>query len=261
MVPVPLEMMAAMTPGEPRYAAYEPPAASAPEGPAPLGHPAAAGTTPEPAGWLLWPARVIALVVVLPVRAAWELLRRASAAVGRAVERFLSALGRALAAVLRPVLSVLWVPVRWLGRTVLLPVVAVVSAVGVWLLDHLVMPVVHAIEAVARAIGRAVRGLWQHGLRPLLRGLAHPFVWAWRTAGRVLAAAWRVVTWPLVRAYRHVLTPVGHAVRAAWRAVVVAPARAVRRAVAAVLRPVRDAVRAAREQVRGQVRALLGRPR
>lgn len=219
----------------------------------------------EPVGWLAWPARVIAFCVVLPVRLAWEAARRAGQAMGALLERVLGAFGRAVVAVLRPIVAVVLVPLRWIGRTLLLPVLAALGAAFGWLFERLVLPVGRALVAVWAAVTGAVlavlRALWHRGLGALLRALARTVGWAWHAAGRALAVLGRLLAWPFLQVHRHVLAPIGHAVRGAWRAVVLGPWRAVRRTTSAALAAVRASVRDARRQVADQVRRALGRPR
>lgn len=253
-----------MATDEQQYSPYQPTAAVEAERPAaPVPAPPAPGA-PEPVAWLLWPARVVAFCVVLPVRLVWEALRRVVNAVGTTLEKAFSLLGRALLAVLRPVAALLLTPLRWIGRVLLLPVVAALGAALGWLAERLVLPVVRWIGAAMRAAGRsivaALRALWNGGPGALLRAVARVLAWAWHTAGRVLAFVGRVLAWPFVWVYRHVLTPVGHAIRAVWRAVVLAPWRAVRRTTSAAAAAVRASVRDARRQVGDQVRRALGRP-
>ncbi|MBW5480664.1 hypothetical protein [Streptomyces bambusae] len=205
-------------------------------------------------GWLVravrFPVKVVAVLVVLPVRALWELL----AACGRFLGRYV--LGPLCTYVLVPLLKAvfvwpwvaLWryvvVPVgRFLYRFVVVPLAYVFGplALAVAWLDQaltlvlivwpwtvvyrgLLRPVGLAVGWIARMLGRYVlRPLYDYVLAPLGQLLA----WAWGVAGRILAwfgrglrwVAWVVLGLPAVWIYRHVLTPVGHAVRAVWRTV------------------------------------------
>jgi hypothetical protein len=221
--------------------------------------------------WLVWPARAIALGIVLPVRLAWEVLTRAASAAGRGIERTFALLGRVAAAVLRAVLAVLLAPVHLLGRWVVGPLLSLLSRYAgrpvLRLLTAVLRLVVRPVTALSRWIGHAVAVLaglavapfallWRLVLRPVLAGLAIASLavgWAWRTAGALLAALGRLLALPFLWMYRHVLTPVGHGVRAAWRVVV--------RPVRAALQAVRRSARETGAQVRRQLSVLLGRPR
>lgn len=260
------DIMGPMSTGENDYTPYAPPVAvdaERPTGPLP-----AAPAAPEPVAWLLWPARLIAFCVVLPVRAIWEALRGAARAVGAGLEKVFAFLGRVLLALLRPVVTVLLAPLRWLGRTLLLPLAAAVGGVVAWLGERLVLPVVRALAAACSAACSAIvgavvallRGLWHGGLGTVLRAVARAIAWAWHAAGRVLALVGRILAWPFVQLHRHVLTPVGHAIRSVWRTVVLTPWRAVRRTTSAAVTAVRASVRDASRQVGNQVRRALGRP-
>ncbi|WP_435771561.1 hypothetical protein [Nocardioides sp. SYSU DS0651] len=170
---------------------------------------------------LRWPARLVALLVVLPLRAAWEAL----GVVGRACERLWDRLvlrpWEALCRLLhrrlfRPVGRLLLHPLRWLWRLGLVPLGRALA----WGWDHLVS-------------GPALV-VWRHLLLPLhrlvLRPLGHAVAWAWHAAGVVLRAVWRVVMVPLRWLHRRLLAPAGRALRSAWRAVGAPLARAAREA-------------------------------
>ncbi|MGW5308218.1 hypothetical protein ACWERF_30450 [Streptomyces griseoluteus] len=160
------------------------------------------------------PVRIVVLVLVVPVRLAWDALVAAGrflyATVLRPLGRALRWAGRAL--FVRPFVA-LWrwvlVPVgtalRWLGR------VLVVAPLG-RLHARLLTPLGHALRWAAR-------GVVTHLLAPFGRGLA----WLARAAGALLAAAgigvftgaaWLVRYMLVVPArwlYTHVLSPVGRA--------------------------------------------------
>ncbi|MFI7338104.1 hypothetical protein ACIBUY_09205 [Streptomyces sp. NPDC050085] len=161
---------------------------------------------PEPGGEgclvvaIRLPVRILALVLVVPVRLAWDAL----AAGGRLLyEKVLVPLGRGLGVLLWAVfvwpLLMLWryvlAPVgrtlRWLGRMLI-----VVPAV--WLYEQVLTPLGHAIAWLARGVGV--------GIAWLARGVGVGLGW--------LAKA--LFVWPWVWAYVHLLTPVGHAI--AWLA-------------------------------------------
>lgn len=272
------------------FAPYEPPAVVAPDTqPRPRPAPATAAT-PDPPRWLLWPARVVAVSVVLPVRLVWEVLVSAARSVSRAGGALVALLGRAGLALLRPVLALLAAVGRVVELVLLRPVAAVMrllgralGAVGRWLgavlraglrgLGRLLMaPLLllwrwalrPVLTAVAIGLVAVVQGAWHFLLRPLVRAihaaaraLGRGLAWPWHLGGRALRVLGGVLAAPFGWTYRHVLTPVGHAARAAWRACVAGPARAVRGAAAAA----RASVREAGAQVRQQVSVLLGRRR
>ncbi|MFJ6845988.1 hypothetical protein ACIQRE_25355 [Streptomyces griseoluteus] len=160
------------------------------------------------------PVRIVVLVLVVPVRLAWDALAAAGrflhATVLRPLGRALGWAGRAL--FVRPFVA-LWrwvlVPVgtalRWLGHVL-------VVAPLTWAYVHLLIPVGHALRLVARSVGTYL-------LAPVGRGLA----WLARGVGALLAAAglglftgaaWLVrylVVVPARWLYAHVLSPVGRA--------------------------------------------------
>ncbi|MBT2482043.1 hypothetical protein [Streptomyces sp. ISL-94] len=200
------------------------------------------------------PVKIIAVLVVLPVRVVWDLL----AALGRLVHRHL--LAPVWTYVLAPVLRGLgWVVSTllklvfvwpWVGlwRYVLLPV-------GSWAYAYVFAPVGRVLSAyVLRPLGRAIAWLatltWRHVVVPVgqaiawaamtvhrhlllplyryvLTPLGRALAWAWHVAGVITGALWRafkwagwvVVGWPLAQVYRYVLTPAGHLLRAVWRTV------------------------------------------
>ncbi|MFK0045783.1 hypothetical protein ACIQU4_16955 [Streptomyces sp. NPDC090741] len=226
------------------------------------------------------PVKIVALIVVLPVRVVWDLL----AAFGRAAQRHV--LGPFSVYVLQPVL-------RGIGRvlTVLLKLVFVWPWVGLW--RYLVQPV------YAYLVAPLGRFLYAYLLRPLGEALA----WAGRGLAWVGAVVYQYVLTPVGRAlawtgavaYRYVLRPVGlglwryvlvplgqvlvwawhvagRIVRAVWRAVRLAgwvlvgwPAAQVYRHVLTpvghVVRDVWRIVRSTVREVRAEVRrALFGGP-
>lgn len=180
---------------------------------------------PEHTPLLMWPARIVALLVVLPARALWRALDAILGALEwlweRLVVRPLAALGRLLLRHLfAPLGRALVVPLRALWRWVLRPVLVAIAAAATFVCTYLlVVPLTWLWQQVLAPIGRALLVV----LRPIGAALA----WAWHTSGRVLATLGRWLSAPFRWAYRAVLTPVGHAVRAAWRAVAVPIGRAV----------------------------------
>ncbi|MET9883618.1 hypothetical protein ABZZ20_10800 [Streptomyces sp. NPDC006430] len=130
------------------------------------------------------PVKIVALLVVLPVRVVWDLL----VGCGRAVRRHV--LGPLSVYVLQPVLGALgWV------LTVLFGLLFVWPWVGLW-------------RYVLAPVGRATYA-WL--LAPLGRFL---YAYLLRPLGEVLARLGRGLLWLAGAVHRYVLTPVGHAL--AW---------------------------------------------
>ncbi|MDT3724470.1 hypothetical protein ROS62_06030 [Streptomyces sp. DSM 41972] len=247
---------------------------------------------------LRMPVRIVALVLVVPVRMVWDAL----VVVGRFLhDRVLRPVGRALAwvgravfvwpfvALWRWVLVPLGVALRWLGT------VLVVVPAG-WLYRRALTPVGHAlawcgrglyalaslvVAGIATALYRTARVLlvwpayaaWRWVLAPVGRVLAvvarevgAALGHAWRVAGYVSLAVGRAVAaffrWTVVEparwVHRTVLTPVGHAVRDAVLRPVAQVAHGVERVTRDTLRDIRVTTRQVRQDVR---RALLGDPK
>jgi hypothetical protein len=194
------------------------------------------------------PVRLVALVVVLPLRMLWDLVAVAGrfvrtallAPLWRGFARAVSRLGRVL----------LVTPARWLYRWVLAPAGRgagwvlrgawwVLAGIGrgvatavVWLVRWLLVapavllygwvltPVGHALRWLGRRLADGARWLYRRVLTPLGhagRWLAHGLWAVLRALGA--AAAW-LVRWllvaPTVLLYRWVLTPLGRGI--AWLA-------------------------------------------
>ncbi|MFB0628592.1 hypothetical protein [Streptomyces sp. AB3(2024)] len=135
-------------------------------------------------GVLRVPVKIVAVLVVLPVRVVWDLL----AAVARLLNRHvLGPAGRGVRrfhdAVVRPVL-------HGLGRVAvtLLTLVFVRPWTGLWR---------YVLSPAGRGLARLGSAVATYLLRPLGRGLA--------------LAAWALFVWPWVTLWRRVLTPVGGA--------------------------------------------------
>ncbi|WP_024755503.1 hypothetical protein [Streptomyces exfoliatus] len=190
-------------------------------------YPEKAERRPDPEGCLTAairiPVRIVVLIVVVPVRLAWDALALCGAflgrvllrPLGRAYDRFhehvLAPLGRGIARMAEAVATATW----WLCKAVLYW-----PWLGLW--RYVVVPIaVHLIAAPAAWLYRTVltplgRGLargaaWLHArlLAPLGRGtrlaLWAVLVWPW-------TALWRYAVVPLASgAYRYLLTPLGHA--------------------------------------------------
>lgn len=226
------------------------------------------------------PVRIIAVIVVLPLRLLWDAL----CALDRGIVTVLRAIGRyvfapplrwlriALAALWRYVLApagrvLLVVPARWLWRTVLRPVLeAVAYAVAFVVRCVLVWPLLKLGQYVLAPVGRALAWLlrvlvvvplvfvWERVLVPVGGEIAAALGHAWRVTGyvskaigRVLARLFRVlVAVPVAWVWRRTGAPVVRGLRAAGRW-----------ARRAVWQPVREAVADARRTVRT---ALFGAP-
>jgi hypothetical protein len=166
---------------------------------------------PGPA-WIVVPARVIALIVVLPLRLVHDLLvatGRGLGAVGRAFHRWLLApIGRFLAAVGRGIGALLDLllarPLRWLGVVVILGLLRLLARgsgrFGRWLQRVLIIPVGRFLAMIGRGLGRVLEFVL---LRPL-RGLAWLLSGAWR--GVVLLIGVLVVV-PAALLWQYVLRP------------------------------------------------------
>ncbi|MFF4014291.1 hypothetical protein [Streptomyces sp. NPDC001843] len=236
------------------------------------------------------PLRIVVLVLVVPVRMAWDAL----AATGRFLWRYgLAPVGRAIG---RLLYGLFVVPLGWLYRYLLAPL----GHALVWVYARVLTPVGHAVMWVLRPVGQAVAwllrtvgtgigtalywiarvllvlpalALWRWVLAPVGRALAvvgreigTALGHAWRIAGHVSRAVGRVLgtlfRWILVEpvrwVYRTLLTPVGHVLRDVLLRPVAEAARAVGRATGQALAAARETVRQARADVR---RALFGEPR
>lgn len=170
------------------------------------------------------PVRIVVLVLVVPVRMAWDALvvagRFLNDTVLRPVGRALLWLGRAL---------FVW-PFVALWRYVVVPVAQGLAWLGnvlfvvplVWLYRYVLTPVGHVCAWVARGIGAGLGWLYARVLTPI----GHAVMWVLRGLGAVLAAIglgiFTAVAWlaryllvvPALWVYEWILTPVGHAV--AW---------------------------------------------
>ncbi|MEU8459762.1 hypothetical protein [Streptomyces sp. NPDC029003] len=161
-------------------------------------------------GVLRVPVKIVAVLVVLPVRVVWDVLVAAARLLNR---RVLGPVGRGLgrfhARVLRPVLGVL-------GRAavILLKLVFVWPWAGLW--RYALEPAGRGLAWLGRAagtyllrplgegLGRALRAVDRHLLRPLGRALA--------LAGRAVGTA--LFVRPSAALWRYVLVPAGQG--AAW---------------------------------------------
>ncbi|MGI5221368.1 hypothetical protein [Nocardia sp. CA-290969] len=180
-----------------------------------------------------WVARAFAVVLLVPVRLAWEALKlcgRAIVAAGVFVlERVLVPVGRFVRHwLLRPLWfvlkDVLW---EWLLQQVLWGMV--LTPLGAFVLNWVLRPLRHAVEEWLwrRAVWPALVLLWRYVLRPVLYAFVVAAEWVWRWMLRPVLYAfvllWRwCVVWPLRMLERWVLRPCGILLAAvfsyAWRA-------------------------------------------
>lgn len=176
--------------------------------------PAARGEAPRGEGCLVvairMPVRIVVLVLVVPVRMAWDALVVAGRFLNDTVFR---PLGRASLWVGRAVF--VW-PFVGLWRYVLVPLGTVLTRLGKVLV---VLPAVGLYRHVLTPVGHALLWVYARVLTPV----GHAVVWALRGVGAVLAAigagAYAGLVWltrylvvvPSVWLYTWVLTPVGHA--------------------------------------------------
>ncbi|WP_406296215.1 hypothetical protein OG948_12425 [Embleya sp. NBC_00888] len=215
------------------------------------------GGGPEPGEGCLyavvrWPARIIALIIVVPLRLLWELL----CLIGRGIKFLLWTWF--LWPILKGLKILLWdwflYPVlSFVGRYILVPIGNAIA----WLVTHLLIrPLVflfryvllkpatwlwrYVLRPVGRATLQALRFAWDVSTAVLNFLIVRPLSWLWRAVlvpiGRGIAVVWHhLVVLPVSWAWRNVLTPIGRAIRAVWRFVVVAPLRWVGRT---ILRPI-----------------------
>ncbi|MFE2146367.1 hypothetical protein ACFXA3_32350 [Streptomyces sp. NPDC059456] len=166
------------------------------------------------------PVKIVALIVVLPVRVVWDLL----VAFGQAVRRHV--LGPLSVYVVQPALRA-----AGLVLTVLLKLVFVWPWVGSWrfvlepLHLHVLAPggrllYAYLLRPLGEALARIGRGGMRYLLAPLAKGVAWTgwalcmilFVWPWVGLWRyVLAPVGRGLLWLAGVVHRYVLTPVGQA--------------------------------------------------
>ncbi|MFC4054276.1 hypothetical protein ACFOY4_31675 [Actinomadura syzygii] len=152
--------------------------------------------------WIVVPARIVALIVVLPLRVVYDLVRLVARGIRTGL---LAPVGRLLGAVLRgigAVLSLLVVrPVRWLAVVVVLGFLR-------WFYRVLLVPIGTFLALVGRGLGRLAGFLIVRPLRWLLavtgRGLGFLFAGIALVFGVlvVLPASflWRYVLGPTLRA-------------------------------------------------------------
>ncbi|GAA3395677.1 hypothetical protein [Streptomyces roseoviridis] len=134
---------------------------------------------PAPHALIRIPVRFVVLVLVLPVRMAWDALR----ASGRLLDRaLLRPAGRGLA---------------WLWRHT-------VKRPAVWVYERILAPTGRALTRAARAVGHGIAwtfgGLWR-GLAWVFGGVWHGLAWmfggVWRGLAWVFGGLWRGLAWGL----------------------------------------------------------------
>ncbi|MEV6571226.1 hypothetical protein [Streptomyces sp. NPDC051577] len=194
------------------------------------------------------PVKIVAVLVVLPVRVVWDLLvafgrtlnRRLLGPVGRGLawchRKVLRPVARALGLVLATLLKLVFVwPWVGLWRYVLAPVGRGQARLGRALTTHVLAPIGGALlryllRPAGQGISRLARAAYAHLLTPLGHGLGRLlpllgkalFVWPWVALWRyvvtpVAVGAYRYVLAPVGRGlYTYVLTPLGHLLRGAW---------------------------------------------
>jgi hypothetical protein len=170
------------------------------------------------------PVRIVVLVLVVPVRMAWDALvvggRFLNDTVLRPLGRALLWLGRAVfvwpfVALWRYVVVPVAKGLAWLGNVLfVVPVV--------WLYRYVLTPLGHACAWLARGIGVGLEWLYARVLTPV----GHAVMWVLRGLGAVVAAIGLglvgVVAWlgryllvvPALWVYEWILAPVGRAI--AW---------------------------------------------
>ncbi|MER8225506.1 hypothetical protein ABTZ58_34145 [Streptomyces sp. NPDC094143] len=167
------------------------------------------------------PVRIVVLVLVVPVRMAWDAL----VVTGRFLnDTLLRPLGRALLWLGRAVF--VW-PFVGLWRYVAVPLGKALAWLGnvlvvvplVWLYRYVLTPLGHALALAGRGVGAVLGWAYAHLLTPA----GHAVMWVVRGIGAAFAAlglgAWTAVAWlvrylvavPALWLYTWVLAPVGRA--------------------------------------------------
>jgi hypothetical protein len=224
---------------------------------------------PQPPGCIAWPARVIAVLIMVPLRLLWE----AIALIGRFVHAY----------VLRPIgwllMTLVVTPLRWLFLTLIVSPVrwlwlwlvvrpasllyrAVLVPVGRALYRYLLTPVgrglrrlvvglaIIILTPIAWVVGgvvKAVLALYRF-VRPALAAVGHVLMDALSFGGRAADAVvrfiglvlYQVIVRPLQWLWRTLIRPVLAAMWWAWNLIVVSPLRWV---TVGILRPIGAATR------------------
>ncbi|MBT0769731.1 hypothetical protein KIH74_12405 [Kineosporia sp. J2-2] len=184
-----------------------------------------------------WPVRVLAVVLVLPFRLAWELLALA----GRVLVDFvLVPLARLFEMLIVRPLRFLWrylvvLPLGWVWNRLLRPLLRffwryLLVIPLTWLADQ-ISRVVRWFGRMIMAVLRATAPFWKLLGRLFLVFVVDPLVWLLRCLHRyVLRPGWEGAGWVLHQLYRWTLRPLGRALGLAlgwlWRHTVVPLARA-----------------------------------
>ncbi|MFD7614874.1 hypothetical protein ACFV6V_28775, partial [Streptomyces sp. NPDC059828] len=156
------------------------------------------------------PVRIVVLLVVVPVRMAWDLLVVCAKLLDRVLLR---PLRRALAYVYATVLVPVGQAVGWVATLV---AQALFHWPWVALWRYVIVPVA--------TYGIAMPLLWLY--RKVLTPLGHGLVWVYRVLVVPLGRGagwlvWAVFVWPWTALYRWVLTPLGHGLVWVYRVLVV----------------------------------------
>jgi hypothetical protein len=197
----------------------------------------------EAPAWITWPIRIVAVIVVVPLRLAYEALSAVGRFLGHWVFRPIGwllehAVGRPLAWLWRTVLEpaivfllryLVWIPLTFVLRYLLwIPVswfvVNVLWRPLVWFARTVLRPPLAWLWARRRAIGHFLYRflLWPIG-RLLYYGLVVPLTFL----GKLIAYGWRGAGYVLRLLYRYGLRPLGLAVAWTWRHTAVPVGRAI----------------------------------
>ncbi|WP_242883511.1 hypothetical protein [Actinomadura litoris] len=156
---------------------------------------------PTGPAWIVVPARAVALVVVLPLRLCYDLLRL----VGRGVAAVFRAVGEGAAWLLDLLITR---PLRWLVVVVLIGGLRLLGRGAVnlarWVYRRLLLPVGRLLAMVGRGLALVLDFVLLRPLRLVGRGLA------WLGSGIATVAGWLIgvlVVLPAVLVWRYVLRP------------------------------------------------------
>jgi hypothetical protein len=179
--------------------------------------------SPQPLpGWLAWPVRIIAVIVVVPFRLAWDLI----VIVSRFLWRYLGVpvAKFVYAYVLRPLgyafYYVVWIPLHFLLAKVLWTAL-------VWLAENVLAPFFKALWRATVHLARL--------LKPFLRLLGRILLEAAKAVAVVVGVLYALILrplgiairWTAVALYRYLLRPVGLALAWLWQWIVVPVAKSI----------------------------------
>ncbi|MFI5616641.1 hypothetical protein [Streptomyces sp. NPDC051567] len=200
-------------------------------------------TTPggdgQRAGGARTAVKIVAVLVVLPVRVIWDLLTALGRGLARVYRRAVLPVLRGLGRVLVVLLKLLFVwPWVGLWRYALVPAGRAAAWLGRTAYTYLLAPLgrllyAYALHPLGRAVARLAAAIWTHvlipagrglfrlavaGCRyvlvPLAQGLVRLLSWVWRYLLKPLGLG---LWWPARGLHRYVLTPLGQALAGAWR--------------------------------------------